>query len=343
MPDDTDFCDTFPEWLRPFDELSTAWGRSLRTLSRLRTSLAECRHDRGVLCVAVAGSLGRLEQTARSDADLVVVLRDEDTENEDRSIPAVDSVWRLLRPLRLGRPKRDGIFGAAFSATELCDPRTLGTLDEDVAIYGQRMQLLLEGRPVYEETAYASLIRRIALRFLSREPYGDGEFVWRTLLDELLRYHRSLCVRYRHWGRHDPADWRERNLKAGHSRLLNLAGLLLLLGESTVCGEDPVEWVIGRLRHTPLQRIAGVVSNYDRRALFDLLERYEAFLAAWNDPAFREQLAAFDRPGAEPDDHSAFQSLADNARELKQVLRHFILERVRRGDWPRRFLEEMIL
>lgn len=312
-----------------FPALHTARKRSWRTLAAIAERLSDDALPPEITTIAVAGSLGRLEQTAHSDVDLIVVTNG----HSDGDPEVMDHVWDRLTPLGLGRPKAEGIFARPLTRDQLFDPSTLGVIDEEMAVFGVRMQLLLEGRAVFGEPQLQSLWRGIVARFI--EPKCTGPNLWRALLDDLLRYHRSLCARYRFIERSDPAQAAELQLKAGYSRLINVAGLLFLLGES-LNSPDPVEWLHARLQWTPLERIANIAECHDQEFTSGVLGRYDRFLAALQDDDFRRELAA----GA---NSARLRELHESAGELKRAVVGFLLDRTGRGAWPAAFLEQLLL
>lgn len=308
-----------PEWMQPFDTLTDCWNRTQHTVGQMRRLLNARTFDETIVTVAVAGSLGRREQTPASDVDLIVV-----TDGE----PSNDLTWKVwdtLRPLGLKLPKPEGIYGRPVTVEQLCSPDSLGIIDEDVAVFGQRMQLLIEGRPVWGAEQFQELQRRILERFvLAHSPAAD---LWRPLLDDLLRYHRSLCVHYRRIERERRGNWRELLVKAGHSRLMGIAGLLILLAESSRNGASPFEFVAGGLSQTPLERLAAAYRRAGDDGLETVLRIYDRFLASLIDGSLS----------------SRFEELRENATTLKREVLRFILEQVERGEWPRTFLEHLIL
>jgi len=315
--------------------LAAAWERSVGTLVELRRRLSEIADFPGLETVAIAGSLARCEQTAGSDADLIVVTSADDGETAMR---IWRSVWERLEPGAFPRPKPDGIFARPLSSAALCDPVTLGVVDEDMIAFGLRMQLLLEGRPLCNDDRFATLLRQILLRFLSG---GKGESnPWRPLLDDLLRYHRSLCVRYRTARHVEPHGRRELRIKAGFGRLANVVGLLVLLGDS-LAETDPLESVLQGCRATPLQRIATSYQRHGDGGFVRVCASYEPFVAAFEDAAFRRGLTA----GAERDaaTQATVERLDVAACELKRELSRFLIERMHGGDWRRPFCDDLLL
>ncbi len=242
-------------------------------------------------------------------------------------------------------PKFGGIFSVATTRQQLCDPSALGLIDEDMAVFGQRMQLLLDSRAVFNPDAFRDLQAGILERFVESgcREQRDRADIWRPLIDDLLRYHRSLCVRYHHAKGRCTPGWPDLQLKAGYSRLINIVGLLFLLAESTVQTESIIPWVVQHLSFTPLDRIAQLYDAYRDGTISSVLSHYGGFLAALNDESFRVLLNNTEK-GFQPDcEGSQLAKLHTAACALKSELLRFLLVRVQHGDWPQSFLEHLLL
>ena len=299
-----------------YPELAAAWERS-RVLHIQIRALLEQSSGRlpGVRAVAVSGSLGRMEAGPHADADLLVVA--DDDAPRDRAMAAV---WDALAPLGLSRPKATGIFATPVSPAELLDPATVGRVVEDVGVFGKRIQLLLDAQPVYGFAAHERLTRAVAERYLA-----GGR---RYLLNDLIRYYRSLCLEAQ-WDFGDRGmGWYGRDLKLRHSRAVMYAALLLLIGE--VEGEDdPAGWLAARLARTPLERLAGVYAAHGDPRFGRVATVYDRFVAATGDGRVRAELKAAAPAGPADLDRPppSYVALSENARELTGELARFVLAR----------------
>lgn len=312
-----------------YSSLSTAWRRSGETLS----AVTEClqRLDERVVMVAVSGSLGRMEQLGHSDGDFIVLLNDEIALEARESF---ESVWCALEPLGLGRPKSTGIYATPSTRKELCKPESRGTIAEDVSVFGKRIQLLLDCQPVYGDGIFWEVIDSILGWYCPSDGFSERESRFKYLVDDLVRYFRSLSVMYRWEARDRPGYWRLRNVKLRHTRLMNYAGLLLLLGEADRRGEDALSWLKERISLTPLERVAEVFRENGGREFSQIAESYEYYLSRLGDPVFFTQLTDEDdsRLEAQP----AYRELEINSERLLSALSRFLIQR--ETQWNRQFL-----
>ncbi len=329
--------DQFP--LAEAPALQEAWSFSQRRLREIAARLAGAELPDEILTVGVAGSLARMEATAQSDCDLVVVLRREIDPQSTVAQSAFARVWQALEVLNLAPPETEGIYAGPVSVGALLDPTTIGRVAEDQRVFGSRFLFLLELQPVWGEPAFRELARAIVDRYAERYVACDSSKQWTYLLNDLVRYFKSLCQTYLFAELYDDQRWRLRNLKARHSRLLMYAGLLFLLGEASRVTVAKQQWLAERLPWTPLERLA---ASYAERAdtHFDILAKsLDQFVAAMADPDFRSGLAETREPDSPlaRESNPQFLALKRNADDFLAELLRFALER--RGDWAERFFE----
>src|SRR5439155_11811704 len=102
----------------------------------------------------------------------------------------------------------------------------VGDPEEPLRVFGKRLLLLLESQPVYDDAAYAALLDDIVERYAAGYVKEDPTKEWTFLLNDLIRYFRSVCVTYQPDFEHEKEKWSLRNVKLRHSRLIMYAGLL---------------------------------------------------------------------------------------------------------------------
>lgn len=322
-----------------FSHLARAWEFSRNRLSEIARALGSAALPPAVLTVGVAGSLSRMEATAASDCDLVVVLQpDVDPRSPDASA-AFSAVWRALAPLQLGAPEQTGIYAGPVGVSQLLDPATIGVVSEDQRVFGSRILFLLELQPVWGDAEFRRLSRKIVDRYAARYVALDSSKQWTYLLNDLVRYFKSLCQTYMFAELYDDGRWRLRNLKARHSRLLIYVGLLFLLGEASTVTADKPGWLAERLKWTPLERLAACFANYGDERFEHVAGCLNQFVAAMSDPEFRTGLTGASNPDMPlaREANPQFLRLKQNGDQFIGEILRFALDR--RGDWSSRFFE----
>ena len=323
--------------------LRAAYRYSLAHLAQLERCFA-ARADAlsGVETVAVGGSLGRLEAAADSDVDYIIVLRDDLAPAELEAQVAVVHELFLSAPFKA--PKADGIYRHGIARATLLEPAALGSLTEAPEIFGKRMALLLDARPVFGSARFHALqgavIEWYGSDFLAASPSRG----WTYLSNDLMRYLHSYAgwQQYK-FTRSSDDSWQLRQAKFRTSRLLSFAALMFLLGESDR-DVHKMTWLHQRLALTPLQRLYEVMRIHDATAYESILEAYEVSYAALSDSSVRASLVA---TGPDADTRlnaplvPAYENIKAASSLLSQLLTEFAL--ARRADWGARFFERWLL
>ena len=261
-PADRDF--PFSAW-PGLGGLESAWNFSRQLNSDLSCALAHSDTPPCVACVAISGSLGRMEAHESSDLDLLVVIDDADAKlTEPQSRLAFEHIREAISRASCGRqlrpPKPGGIFSVPVSWKNLTDCSRRGVVDEDVTTYGQRMQLLLDAQPVLGHRRFMALQQDL-LSWYSEQRVAAmmgeaGPFHW--LWQDVQRYWRSIRSRAS-WLHQDAADRAlEVNLKLRSSRLVIVAAFLLSISKaSKQSGDVPdrIGLLCEELAKTPLERL----------------------------------------------------------------------------------------
>lgn len=330
-----------PDWTG-FPHLAGARVRSKAVIAAVRGRLADVGEAAPELrCVAVSGSIGRLEALAHSDCDLIVVVADGTDAARGRAV--TDAVWARLAPLGLPAPVATGIYVRPVTAAALLDPATRGRVADDVDVFGKRMQILLDARPVHGEGAFTALRRAVLDRYASGFLERDPAKQWSYLLNDLKRYFASYCVAKQWDFARDNGGWYVRSLKVRHSRVLMYAALLFLLGESAKLASGKPAWLAARLASTPLERLAWVYEANGDPGFARVARCYDRFLGLLGDPAARAALVRAAPACAEdlaPDRVPHYRALAENGSELMDELVRFLL--ARREAWGAAFFRYLL-
>lgn len=314
--------------LMDYPDLQQAWARSQEFLCQIQQRLASANLSPHVRTVAVSGSFGRMEAVSQSDCDLIVVLEDGVSSREPAATQAWGSVWRELQPLGLMRPRAGGIFATPTTSAELCNSDARGRVDEHIPTFGKRFQLLWDAQPVYGEDVYDGLLSAVIGWYTAVSPGEEPIPWWRYLLNDLIRYYRSLCVNYQWETSGKPGRRRLRNLKLVHSRLVMYAALLCLLGEGSRANEEPTLWLKTRLRMTPLERLAWCYQLSSETGFARIAGGFNEFLALMGDADFRAalEMPLFSNP-THPAAYMEYSNCHNQAVKLERELARFIKER----------------
>ena len=243
----------------PSGELVTAWEFSQRRISDV-ARVIESLMEPTPACVAVSGSLSRMEGHELSDLDLLIVVDDRD----EREVDAEDlhrRVWRALEERLPGpeveRPTAGGIFSRCVSWKDVTNLSRRGVVDEDIDTFGHRIQLLIDSQPVTGSEQYVQLQREILDWYREdriRALFGESS-TWHWLWQDVQRYWRSLRSRSCWIASGRLGKSMEINLKLRSSRQTLVAAFLHTLdrvGMTDGCDE----LILEALYRTPVERLA---------------------------------------------------------------------------------------
>ena len=319
------------------------WSNDMLEQMRQRLlALADFAPD--VTIAAVSGSLGRLEGMAHSDCDLIVLVNDEAIHDPARCQKSMQAVWDALDPLGMPLPKSSGIYMSPASHSQICDHDTLGLIADDKNIFGKRMQILLDAKPVYGEENFQILVQGLLERYAAGFLIYDQKKEWVYLLNDLIRYLRSYCAWHQFDLTNDPIDsWHMRNTKLRNSRIPMFAALIFLLGECSKEKKDKIGWLREHLSLTPMQRIEKVYVLNDDDGFGVLMDAYEIFMTRINSPEVRKILVEANPASLDElrmMDIPEYNELHTNSDIIIKELTCFVLDR--RDDWSDDFFEYLL-
>ncbi len=320
-----------------YPAIDSAMLHSRRILSKISDALANTNLDPRIHTIAVSGSLGRMEAVAGSDCDLIVVLQGKDDADTSASA-AWESVWRTLAPIGLKRPRADGVFATVATISQLLDASARGRIDEAIPTFGKRFQLLWDAQPVCLPENFKNLMNGVIDWYTATPSEPESPPWWRYLLNDLMRYYRSLSVNCQWDGSRGAGRQRMRSFKMAHSRAVMYAALLGLLGECSRIDNSPTSRLQSLLTMTPLRRLAFCYDASGENGFEIVAGCYERFIEMSDDDEFRRQLTHDEQEIASP----AVQRWIQNGNELRSELARFLLQQMQ-NRWPGNFSSALLV
>ena len=265
--------------------LASRRAESRARLADVRDAFKDCDTIRNrSLAVFCAGSLARMEAGAKSDLDLFVTT-DEDGKPLGRlfEIELFSELMAINRKLEFPDFSNDGEYLQIHRMEDL-KSLTGSRFDDSANLFTARMLLILESQPVANDGVYGEHLHEI-LGHYYRDRKGEKPFRPIFLLNDLLRYWRTLCLNYEQH-RHDTQQpFRKKNVNLKFSRMLTVFGTVLPLVSRPV---DTVEELEALCKKTPLERLAvGLDLLNDSRLKgrwSEILDGYKEFLS-WKENA----------------------------------------------------------
>ena len=288
---------------RRFEGLWAARQLSASTLVRLGELLRG--EDPSDTSVVVFGSLARGEYTPGSDVDWTLLI---DGQADEGHYEAARAINARLKEADFVEPGPTGVFGnVAFSHPIL---HQIGGQDDTNKLTTQRILLLLESRAIGRDEAHERVLKLVLTRYVEDDRgllYGSkGDVVPRFLLNDIVRYWRTVTVDFVYKQRDREAGWALRNIKLKMSRkLIFTAGLLTCFafemglggaawrdGAGRVDVPRLVRFLRERIQVHPLDQLAEAALRPDVRAetALGLFESYDTFLGVLADDEKRQHL-----------------------------------------------------
>ena len=242
-------------------------------LARVHDRLKERKdlfQDRKVAAY-LAGSLGRGDAGKFSDLDLFLVTTKPDSERkwlEDLEI--LSFIIQINKCLGYGPFSNDGEYLKVYSLDKMLE--TLGAPQDDSEnLFTARMLLLLEGRCVCNQPLYDDIVEKI-LKHYFRDSRGKSTFRPLFLLNDSLRYWRTLCLNYELVRDNPDRPWRKKNINLKFSRMLTVFGTVLPLITKQIYNIDSARKFV---KFSPHRRFA---EGLDFLEDDEINEKYRTFL-----------------------------------------------------------------
>jgi hypothetical protein len=215
------------------------------------------------------------------------------------------------------RPGRGEVFGVAASGPRLAEH--IGLEDDGNRNLTQRMLLVLESVPVAGDAAYGRCWDAVLDRYLA-ETRGDFRPP-RFLLNDVIRYWRTIAVDFAGKHRDDDRKWGLRDAKLRTSRKMLFAGdLLPVLRCHAMRRDETRSFLAAQLARPATDRVADAfLSTNEVDAGVRCLGAYDRWLGLLDDPAVRDELESLDREA------SARSATFAEVRRLASEFEHGLL------------------
>ncbi|WP_166358672.1 nucleotidyltransferase domain-containing protein [Pseudomonas akapageensis] len=227
------------------------------------------------MALVITGSFGRHEASPSSDIDFFLL---HDSEKLDRPmIQVIELLEREIAPHTLASDNDAQKFSlTAISRFSDIIGHIGGKQDTYVALT-RRMLLLLEGDWLFGEVAFQNYRRHLLENYIKVD--DSDRCISRYLLNEVVRYYRTLMTNFDHQVSVQNKPWGLRNIKLHFSRkLLFLSGIVAIAETTTMPRLEKIDRLCALFSLPPLQRLEtlGRTNPLTTR----LLDLYECFLKA---------------------------------------------------------------
>lgn len=283
--------------------------KQMRLLRDIAANEVGARDD---LIVGVNGSLARFELTSGSDVDLFFLTTAESTAS---AIEAQASFRVALEGAGIKMPAEGGVFEAPLPVAKIV--QNIGGFPDTNEFITRRMLFLLEGEWIANQDGFKAVREQLVHRYVEKEL--DERKICLFLLNDIIRYWRTICVDYEHKVLLGNKAKAIRLIKLRFSRMmLYFGGILAVEGTDGLSSDKKREALLSKLALTPIQRMQ---QRFGFRA-DTALALYSDFLAAIDDPGVR---TALEQPADAGLSTTDYDRLSEKARQFREELAKLLL------------------
>ena len=288
--------------------------------SALDSELQNSPHKDQITVVTV-GSYGRGEASESSDLDLYILFNS-DRDAGDVISDELSNIKRSLDSLVPNETGSTGTFGADVCIRFADTLSNIGGKDDTNADITRRLLFLLEGTWLYGKERFRSYRQDLLGRYI--KPNGSDGKLARFLLNDIIRYYRTIATDFEHKVSDQNKEWGLRQVKLRFSRkVLYFSGIVAVAETADFPQQQTLEKISDWFDHQGLERI--YTAAPDLKQTGQVLELYEHFLAQISNPEVRqtlEQLQKEERENCPP-----YRDLREKGVELSNVLTEWLIKK----------------
>lgn len=260
------------------------------------------------LTVVTVGSFARGEASDQSDIDFYVIY-DSDNIEKGEVEKIYDDIKKSVKKLDVRMPSDDGAFDALVKRSDFLV--NFGGNDDFNNNLTRRMLFLMECKWIFNEYFYESLFEDVVNKYVKEEITQHQ--LCRFLLNDLIRYYRTMCVDFEFKTDEKGKTWGDRNIKLLFSRKLLYFSGVLTIAETVQHTYITKRNILRKyLLLTPIERIQGICGGRSNK----VLEMYDEFISNMSRAEVREMLNKTHRTGGQ----------SEEFRQLKNMGHHFSWE-----------------
>lgn len=280
---------------------------SQKKIDEIATEIRDISSDEWSL--VVNGSFARHEVTQGSDFDFFILHKPTATAATIRN--AIRRVRQAAQNANVKLPSDTGVFGQKFNGTSLIN--NIGGNEDKNETITRRVLYLLEGHAITNRRLFNSHRNQLINRYIQKS-ISDHQLSL-FLLNDFIRYYRTVCVDFEFKTFEDGKPWGIRNIKLIFSRkLMYFSGALMVAETAQRSLRRKREIIIEHCNRTPIQRVQAICGASADRALAS----YATFLRRLDDSDIRKSLERTTK--ANQRKNSVFRDLKDEGQHFSAYL-----------------------
>jgi predicted nucleotidyltransferase len=285
--------------------------KTAEILVNVRAKAAEFCCDRDIV-IGTVGSFARGEATSESDLDFFAICPRE--KGADAKKILVEVGPKLVDIV--GKPPSTT---GAFNEVELLEDMlvNIGGQDDSNEKITRRVLLLLEGSWLTNEHSFPGLQRQLFEKYV--RPSISAHQLCLFLLNDIIRYYRTMCVDFDHKTIENKKPWGIRNIKLVYSRKLIYFSAIIIIAETYQRSYfEKMRIMTEGFAKTPTQRLLDICGD----AAIPALKLYDDFLGALDNPEMRRELE--NTAEGQRNENETFRRLKDNGHHFSIKLMNLL-------------------
>lgn len=282
---------------------------TVEKLQKLRDGLTDALEkssNKNDICVVATGSYGRNEASSESDIDWYIIF-DKDRDVMETIPDEVAKIKEVINGLVHNSPGDTGTFDAAIKFSDM--QKNIGGYQDTNQTLTRRMLFLLEGAWLFNEDSFNDYRKILLEKYI--KPTDVENNVPRFLLNDIIRYYRTITTDFEYKVTEASKEWGLRNIKLKFSRkLLYFSGVIAVAELYNLDYEKRINKAQELFSLPPLERLDTVIGKYLN------LSPYEVFLQEISNPSTRDALNNVTKEKRqECPSYTKLNTLADNFSE----------------------------
>lgn len=263
------------------------------------------------ICVVTTGSYARGEASDESDMDYYVIVKNGEY---DLSFDEKQIIINTINKYVSKDSGDTGIFGDnAIESLEYMLKNIGGSADTNIKIT-RIMLFLLESKALYNSSMYDEVLDKLLNVYVKNI---KKEQITRFLLNDFIRYYRTITVDFEFKTSEIGKSWGLRNIKLTYSRkLIYFSGILCVAKTMDLEKDEKIKVLKEMFNITPLDRIEVIVNNSQYKEKF--FASYNNFLKEISLPKTRKSLNSILTMESERNDE--YTKLKENSKIFSKII-----------------------